>query len=95
MARAAYIIGMQKIASLASPKKRVVEQGFLEFFQDDRQTVCAVKALVHSGGIPARELVRTLAFHMDYEYNPSTGLDTNDCGLVTYFFRRIHASFQD
>jgi hypothetical protein len=26
---------MQKIASLASPKKRVVEQGFLEFFQDD------------------------------------------------------------
>jgi hypothetical protein len=35
MAMAAYIIGMQKIASLASPKKRVVEQGFLEFFQDD------------------------------------------------------------
>ncbi len=35
---AAYIIGMQKIASLASPKKRVVEQGFLEFFQDDGQT---------------------------------------------------------
>jgi hypothetical protein len=32
---AAYIIGMQEIASLASPKKRVVEQGFLEFFQDD------------------------------------------------------------
>jgi len=31
MAMAAYIIGMQKIASLASPKKRVVEQGFLEF----------------------------------------------------------------
>jgi hypothetical protein len=38
MAMAAYIIGMQKIASLASPKKRVVEQGFLEFFQDDGQT---------------------------------------------------------
>jgi hypothetical protein len=38
MAMAAYIIGMQKIASLASPKKRVVEQGFLEFFQDDEQT---------------------------------------------------------
>jgi hypothetical protein len=35
MAMAAYIIGMQKIASLASPKKRVVEHGFLEFFQDD------------------------------------------------------------
>jgi hypothetical protein len=35
---AAYIIGMQKIASPASPKKRVVEQGFLEFFQDDGQT---------------------------------------------------------
>jgi hypothetical protein len=35
MVMAAYIIGMQKIASLASPKKRVVEQGFLEFFQDD------------------------------------------------------------
>jgi hypothetical protein len=35
MAMAAYIIGMQRIASLASPKKRVVEQGFLEFFQDD------------------------------------------------------------
>ena len=35
MAMAAYIIGMQEIASLASPKKRVVEQGFLEFFQDD------------------------------------------------------------
>jgi hypothetical protein len=38
MAMAAYIIGMQKIASLASPKKRVVEQGFLGFFQDDGQT---------------------------------------------------------
>jgi hypothetical protein len=37
MAMAAYIIGMQEIASLASPKKRVVEQGFLEFFQDDGQ----------------------------------------------------------
>jgi hypothetical protein len=34
MATAAYIIAMQKIASLASPKK-VGEQGFLEFFQDD------------------------------------------------------------
>jgi hypothetical protein len=38
MAMAAYIIGTQKIASLASPKKRVVEQGFLEFFQDDGLT---------------------------------------------------------
>jgi len=38
MAMAAYIIGMQKIASLASAKKKVVEQGFLEFFQDDGQT---------------------------------------------------------
>jgi hypothetical protein len=37
MAMAAYIIGMQRIASLASPKKRVVEQGFLEF-KDDGQT---------------------------------------------------------
>jgi hypothetical protein len=27
----------EKIASLASPKKRVVEQGFLEFFQDGGQ----------------------------------------------------------
>ena len=35
---AANIIGMQEIASLASPRKRVVEQGFLEFFQDDGQT---------------------------------------------------------
>jgi hypothetical protein len=26
---------------------------------DDEQTGCAVKALVHSGGIPARELVRS------------------------------------
>jgi hypothetical protein len=34
MAMAAYIIGMQMIASLAS-QKRVVEQGFLEFFQGD------------------------------------------------------------
>jgi hypothetical protein len=38
MAMAAYIIGMQKIASLAPPKKkRVVEEGFLEFFEDDGQ----------------------------------------------------------
>jgi hypothetical protein len=35
MATAAHIIGMQEIASLASPRKRVVEQGFLEFFQHD------------------------------------------------------------
>src|SRR5438874_13824574 len=35
MAMAGYIIGMQKIASRASPKQRVVEQGFLECFQDD------------------------------------------------------------
>jgi hypothetical protein len=32
---------------------------------------------------------------MDYDYNPYSELDTNDCGLVTYFFRRVHASFQD
>jgi hypothetical protein len=35
MALAAYIIGMQKIAALASSKKRVVEQRFLEFLQND------------------------------------------------------------
>jgi hypothetical protein len=28
-------------------------------WSDDGQTGCAVKALVHSGGIPARELVRS------------------------------------
>ena len=32
---AAYIIGMQKIVSLASQEKRAVEQGFLEFFEGD------------------------------------------------------------
>jgi hypothetical protein len=35
MATAAYISGMQKIASLVSQKNPVVEQRFLEFFQDD------------------------------------------------------------
>jgi hypothetical protein len=36
MAMAAYIIGMKKL-QLASPRKRAVEQGFLEFFEDDEQ----------------------------------------------------------
>jgi len=29
------------------------------FWEDNEQAGCAVKALVHSGGIPARELVRS------------------------------------
>jgi hypothetical protein len=28
----------EKVAALASPRKRAVEQGFLEFFEDDGQT---------------------------------------------------------
>jgi hypothetical protein len=40
MAIAAYIIEMQKIAWLASPKK-LLSRGFLEFFRDDEQLAVA------------------------------------------------------
>jgi len=30
--------GNEKVAALASPRKRPVEQGFLESFEDDEQT---------------------------------------------------------
>jgi hypothetical protein len=42
-ATAAFIIGMQKIASLASSKR--VEQGFREFFKNDEQSGSHVDAV--------------------------------------------------
>jgi hypothetical protein len=63
---------MQKIASIASPKKRVVEQTFLEFFQDDGQTgnyrlvgLVSTNALLVSDG-----LVNTSRLPVAYPHVP-------------------------
>jgi hypothetical protein len=60
---AAYIIGMQKIASLALQKNRVVEQGFLGFFQDDGQ-------LGRSAHLVSSPVPNQLEANGDWKYVP-------------------------